>query len=262
MPLKPRDVIDASDPRVSQIGHPAPPWLVNYADLMTELVCFFVILYALSAALDPNAQKVQKAVDDKMKDTPGQEAPVNTKMTKDGLEITLKETGGNALFASGSADLTDHAKEVLDKIIPILMEVPNDVIVEGHTDNDPISTPQFASNWELSSARATNVVKYLIQQKNIPPSRLAAIGYGEYRPISDNSTPEGKSKNRRVVFLMKTTSSQQDKKTETSEPASSRTSEQALEQTSGRIPSLPLGQVPSQTSKQTLEQAPEKQKGE
>lgn len=93
MPLKPRDVIDASDPRVSQIGHPAPPWLVNYADLMTELVCFFVILYALSAALDPNAQKVQKAVDDKMKDTPGQEAPVNTKMTKDGLEITLKETG-------------------------------------------------------------------------------------------------------------------------------------------------------------------------
>lgn len=211
MPIKPRDVIDANDPRVSQIGHPAPPWLVNYADLMTELVCFFIILYALSAALDPNQQKVQKEVKSTAEET---NAPVETKMTKDGLEITLKETEGAALFESGKADLTEHAKEVIDKIVPVFLKVPNDIVVEGHTDNDRViagKTP-FASNWELSSARATNVVKYLIEQKSIPPNRLAAIGYGEYRPIVPNDTIQGKARNRRVVFLVKLT--KQEKKTD------------------------------------------------
>src|SRR5438132_6925565 len=102
MPLK-RDMIDATDPRVAQIGHPAPPWLVNYADLMTELVCFFVILYAMSAALNKDIQKAKKQVEETMKQ---EQVAGEVKVTKDGMQITLQEKGENVFFASGSSDLS------------------------------------------------------------------------------------------------------------------------------------------------------------
>src|SRR5439155_7947633 len=98
MPLRaPKGFIDESDPEVCQIGHPAPPWLVNYADLVTELVCFFVILYALSAALNKGVQEAGSKVKD-MNDK-----NVEVKVDKDGLKISVEEKEGSSFFTSGSA---------------------------------------------------------------------------------------------------------------------------------------------------------------
>ncbi len=95
MPLKQRNMIPYSDPRVSKIGHPAPPWLINYADLMTELVCFFIILYALSAALNKNMVNAKEELEKMMKD---QKMQGEVKMTKEGLYLTLEEQNGHGLF--------------------------------------------------------------------------------------------------------------------------------------------------------------------
>lgn len=200
MPIKSRDMIDASDPRVAQIGHPAPPWLINYADLMTELCCFFIVLYALQAALQPAANQAASEVQDKID---AKEISGDVKTTKEGLKISLEEKGSLNFFEIGKAELTPEAKQAIDKIAPEIMKLPNELVVEGHTDADPISTPQYSSNWELSTARATNVVKYLINEKQFPANKLAAIGYGEFKPVAPNDTPENKKRNRRIVFFFK-----------------------------------------------------------
>lgn len=212
MPLKPRkynNYIDADDPRVSKFGHPAPPWLINYADLMTELVCFFIILYALSAALSKHVQEAKKVVEEMMKE---ENIAGEVKVTKEGLKISLEEYGKNVFFESGSATPSETMLNILDKIAPSLLaltEKRHDIIVEGHTDNVPILSQAFASNWELSTSRATNVVHHLVEQKNFPPQRIAAIGYGEFRPVAPNDTPESKAKNRRVVFFVKNPTKQE-----------------------------------------------------
>ncbi len=201
MPIKSRDMIDMNDPRVAQIGHPAPPWLINYADLMTELVCFFVILYALSASLNKSVKSLSEAVAEFTKQT---SAPIVQKVTKDGLVITLQEgVDADALFESGKADLTPRAQQLFDALVPLFLKIDNEVVIEGHTDNVPIHTSQFASNWELSTARATRVVKYLLDAHHFPPVRLSAVGYGEFRPAAANEGPEGRGKNRRVVIFVK-----------------------------------------------------------
>lgn len=200
MPLKARNMIDEDDPRVSQIGHPAPPWLVNYADLMTELVCFFVILYALSAALSKNVQAAKKAVEEVMKES---KVAGEVKMTKDGMYITFQEQGSNVFFESGKADLTPAMNALMKKVAPTLKTLANkhEIVVEGHTDNVPVKT--FASNWELSTARSTNVVRLLTREYGLNPRAVSAVGYGEFRPVGPNDTPENRSKNRRVVFFVK-----------------------------------------------------------
>jgi len=202
MPVRPKNVIDEDDPRVSQFGLPAPPWLVNYADLMTEMVCFFVILYALSAALNKNVQNAARQIREMIES--GQ-VHGEVKVDKEGLKITLEEQGQMAFFHSGKAEFTPEMTALMDKVAPVLYQLSqkHDIIVEGHTDNVPIATRQFASNWELSTARATNVVRYFLKEKKFPPERMAAIGYGEYRPAAANDTPVNKQKNRRVVFFVK-----------------------------------------------------------
>jgi chemotaxis protein MotB len=196
-------MIDMSDPKVSQIGHPAPPWMVNYADLMTELVCFFVILYALSAALSKGMQDAKEKIEEMMKEQKDQ-AQVQVEMKKDGMQVTLEEKEGAAYFEVGKADITDQGKKMLDLMAPILEPMPNDIVIEGHTDGVPIHNSQFDTNWELSTARATNVVKYMVRTRGLSPKKLAAVGYGEYKPIGPNDTPEQRAKNRRVVFFIKT----------------------------------------------------------
>lgn len=207
MPLKPqKGMIEESDPRVTLIGHPAPAWMVNYADLMTELVCFYLILYALSAALSKPMQEAKKEVEETMKQ---EEVAGDVKMTKDGLVISLQEQGYNVFFESGSAEMTDQMKEILDKLSPTfqkLGEKRHDMIVEGHTDNVPIRTARFNSNWELSTARSTAVVQYLLKKHGYPPTHIAAIGYGENKSLpreKDEDLTAWQSKNRRVVFLVK-----------------------------------------------------------
>lgn len=198
-------MIAEDDPRVAQIGHPAPPWLINYADLMTELVCFFVILYALSAALNKDMQKAQQVIEEMMKE--GQMQGM-VKMDKEGLRITLEEQGAFNFFESGSAEITENMSSKLNKLSEVLkpLSLKNDIVVEGHTDNVPlgaIGARQFPTNWELSTARATSVVRYFLAS-GYPPKRMSAIGYGEFHPISPNDTEDNRRKNRRVVFFVKT----------------------------------------------------------
>src|SRR5437773_8933880 len=121
MPLRaPKGFIDETDPKVCQIGHPAPAWLVNYADLMTELVCFFIVLYALSAALNKDVQKAKKDVEEMMKQ---EKVATEVKVTKDGMQITITEKGENVFFASGSADLAPRMEEILARIAPTLKKL-------------------------------------------------------------------------------------------------------------------------------------------
>lgn len=185
------------------IGHPAPAWMVNYADLMTELVCFFIVLYALSAALNKDVQKAKEEVQEAMKQ---EQVKTEVKVTKDGMEITIQEAGENVFFKSGSAELSDRMGEILDKIGPPLKKLADeghDIVVEGHTDNIPIRNARFPSNWELSTARATAVVQSLINIDKFPPEHMGAIGYGQFKPLVPNDTPENRSMNRRVVFFVK-----------------------------------------------------------
>ncbi|HGX91790.1 MAG TPA: flagellar motor protein MotD [Candidatus Tenderia sp.] len=111
------------------------------------------------------------------------------------------EISSKILFQSGGALLQYEAVPVLVDLAKILRQFPNSVRVEGFTDNLPISTDVFPSNWELSAARAASVV-HLFTDEGVDPTRLAAIGYGEYRPIADNRTPQGRIRNRRVVVFI------------------------------------------------------------
>jgi flagellar motor protein MotB len=202
MPLKDRDMISMSDPRVTLIGHPAPAWLVNYADLMTELVCFFVILYAMSAALSKDVQQAKKDVEETMKQ---EQVQGQVKVDKEGMKITLEEQGENVFFQSGSAELSPRMIEIMSKLAPALKTLAkenHDIIVEGHTDDVPIKH-HFPSNWELSTARATSVVQHMIRGLGFPPERMGAVGYGQFRPLVPNDSPENRSRNRRVVFFVK-----------------------------------------------------------
>lgn len=206
MPMRaPKGFIDETDPKVCQIGHPAPAWLVNYADLMTELVCFFVILYALSAALNKNVQNAAAEVKEMMKE--GKMAGDVT-IDKDGLKITLEEKGGTSFFGSGAAEPTAEIDKEVALLVPNLRKLGADheILVEGHTDDQPIHNMYFDSNWELSTARATSVTRLLIEKYGVPAGHIGAVGYGDTHPIAPNDTPENRAKNRRVVFFIKSSS--------------------------------------------------------
>ena len=116
--------------------------------------------------------------------------------------IRLNDT---MLFDPGSAIIKPQAKATLDKISLSLAKFQNPVLIEGHTDSMPIRNEKFPSNWELSTARATNIIKYLTEAHSFPPGRLSAVGYGEYMPVDDNKTPQGRAKNRRVDIIVLST---------------------------------------------------------
>jgi chemotaxis protein MotB len=123
---------------------------------------------------------------------------VNVRRNKFWMEVEIKTS---LLFPSGSAQLASSATATLNKVAVILSRYPNPIHVEGFTDNKPIRTLAFPSNWELSAARAASVV-HLFSSSGIKPERMAAIGYGEHQPIADNATPEGRNANRRVVLVV------------------------------------------------------------
>jgi len=120
------------------------------------------------------------------------------KQGEDWLELEMKS---NVLFYSGEAHLETTAVSIIGKVAAILSTSANPIQVEGFTDNNPINTPTFPSNWELSAARAASVV-HLLDRYGLDPSRMSAIGYGEFQPIADNTTEEGRQKNRRVVLVI------------------------------------------------------------
>jgi len=116
-----------------------------------------------------------------------------------GLVISFKDT---MLFPSGSDELTARAREVIAQVGDALLELPNYIRVEGHTDNRPINTAKFPSNWELSVARSTRVVKELLKELDFAPRRLSASGYGEYRPRVPNDSASNRQQNRRVDMVV------------------------------------------------------------
>jgi chemotaxis protein MotB len=116
-----------------------------------------------------------------------------------GLTVSLAEAG---FFEPGSAVMPPKALAVVDRIATTLRPQGYNIRVEGHTDNTPIHTAQFPSNWELSTARATFLLQYLISSGNIPPQRMSAVGYGEYRPVAPNDDAEGRAANRRVDLVV------------------------------------------------------------
>jgi chemotaxis protein MotB len=129
-------------------------------------------------------------------------------------DITISELQGKltvnildrVLFASGEAELKPEGEKVLAQVAGVLTQHTNrQVYVIGHTDNVPIRASAFSrysSNWELSAARATSAVRYLVEKAGVDPSRMAAVGYGEYHPIADNATPDGRAKNRRIAIVV------------------------------------------------------------
>ncbi|MCX7678568.1 MAG: OmpA family protein [Spirochaetes bacterium] len=120
-----------------------------------------------------------------------------------GLVITLTS---DAYFDPGSATIRDDAKPILKKVAGILKNIPNFIRIEGHTDNRPNAPPGakggFETNWELSAARSVNVLRYFQEEEGIDPKRLSAVAFGQYRPIDDNNTPEGRAFNRRVDIVI------------------------------------------------------------
>jgi Flagellar motor protein len=120
----------------------------------------------------------------------------NTQIGEQGLTISFADS---VFFDSGKAELKGTMKKGLGQIARLLNRINNQILVEGYTDNVPIGTNNdYQSNWQLSAARASMVVDYLVEEEGIPGKRVSAIGYGEYRPIASNSTEEGRKKNRRV----------------------------------------------------------------
>jgi chemotaxis protein MotB len=129
-------------------------------------------------------------------------------------EVRLEQSGGKlrvdlvdkVLFDSGEAQISKRGEEVLARVAEVLAVMPDQQIqVSGHTDRTPITSKlvaQYPTNWELSVARATNVVRFLAEKANLPPQRLVASGYGEYKPVASNKTPAGRARNRRIEILL------------------------------------------------------------
>ena len=124
---------------------------------------------------------------------------VAVRVQPDGLIVSLREVG---FYASGSAVIKPQAVGALSRVAGVLREHDCAIRIEGHTDTVPIHNAQFASNWELSTARATELVKLLVERYGLSPQQLSAAGYAEYHPVASNATPEGQQMNRRVDFVI------------------------------------------------------------
>lgn len=159
-----------------------------------------------SLLTDPGTSgKVLEALTDVRARLDGRLAPqvaagvVNLSMDPRGLVVSMQEAGS---FATGSADLSEGARTILNEIGGTLLDIDNFVRVEGHTDDVPIETARFRSNWDLSTSRATAVVRFLSEQVALPATRLSASGYGEFRPLVPNDGPENRALNRRVDLII------------------------------------------------------------
>ncbi|HON84728.1 MAG TPA: flagellar motor protein MotB [Syntrophorhabdaceae bacterium] len=218
-------------------------WLLTYADLITLLLAFFIMMYTFSKQDSQRYEEVSsylkaifsggtgvlqkgnvsgappiellsgKALSEGLREKLDAELRAITGESdlKNSIFIFTDERGvvirimDKAFFDEGKAELKQGAKNALDKIAYIIKDIKNHIRIEGHTDNTPISKGEFKSNWELSVRRATEVVRYLIEKGPIPPDRISATGYAEYRPIVDNDTPENKALNRRVEIIIEKT---------------------------------------------------------
>jgi chemotaxis protein MotB len=125
-------------------------------------------------------------------------------LTKSDTEILIRFRD-NVIFDSGKADIKPESENILGDIVKVLLNYQNDIDmirIEGHTDNVPIHTGKYPSNWELSTSRAVEVLRYFIEKHSFDPHKLSAVGYGEYHPVSSNDTSTGRAVNRRVDIVI------------------------------------------------------------
>lgn len=144
--------------------------------------------------------QTQQDLEQKLKEQMAQ-GDLSIEMKDRGLVVTMLDS---LLFDSGKTTIKPTAQKTLETLATSInaLDKRQMVYVEGHTDSDPIHYSKFKSNWELSTARATEVVHYLIDKCHVDPAQLAACGYGEFHPVADNATPQGKAKNRRVELII------------------------------------------------------------
>jgi chemotaxis protein MotB len=147
-----------------------------------------------SQSLQEAQEAIQKALDPEI-----QRREVSMSMRREGLVVSLKEMG---FFDSGSASIRPGSLDAIARLAAVLKQRPEFLRVEGHTDNIPIHTARFATNWELSTTRATELIQLLITKYGIPPSHLSAAGYGEFHPVASNGTPDGRAQNRRLDVVI------------------------------------------------------------
>ena len=223
-------------------------WMDTFADTMTLLLTFFILLYSISAvdseklkelsealqhSLTGNSsiEEVQSIDDLKVELEEGTKyedlaAKLNEIIEQNSLTDEIKireedrgivlELDESILFDSGKADIKPSSIPILDTISKIINETDNEIVAEGNTDDVPVKNAEFDSNWELSTKRSLSIVKYLIENKNINPNRISIKGYGEFNPIAPNDTQENKSKNRRVDILVVEERVSKNKKTQES----------------------------------------------
>ncbi len=212
----------------------APFWMTTYSDMVTLLLTFFVLIVSMSEvevkkfkeALShfngrtsvlafesaapptrPNAEirNLLKAREDRLDELADYlneknlRRKVNVSVSEMGIHVSIVDS---IVFASGRAELLESAKDVLQTVSRLLTPTSKGVVVEGHTDDQPIQTLQFPSNWELSGARAASVVRFFLRQDHaLDPRYYKTVGYGEYRPVANNVTASGRARNRRVEIL-------------------------------------------------------------
>jgi chemotaxis protein MotB len=221
-------------------------WVISYADFVTLLFAFFVVMFAtanadkgkaravaeaVKAALDPKAnphakeiikellKKDKKITPEAAKQTVAELTPslnllqqklkeeiqrgeIELHMEPRGLTVSFKQA---ALFDSGEADIKPSALTSMAKVADAILKLPNQIRLEGHTDNVPIHNEHFKSNWELSSARSIAVLQLLTEKFNVPVKRLAVSGYADVAPVADNGSEAGKARNRRVDVVILST---------------------------------------------------------
>jgi chemotaxis protein MotB len=227
-------------------------WLVSYADFITLLFAFFVVMYSISSVNDGKYKVLSQALVGVFNDPErsvrpipiGEERVLTTRpaeplvkdaeqpdaalaspgaplqnmasqvndafgdliksdqLTVRGNELWIEiELKSGLLFGSGDAIPSDKAFAIIEKIAKIVAPYDNPIHVEGFTDDQPIRTAQYPTNWELSSARSSSIVRMLAME-GINPSRMASVGYGEFQPVTSNATADGRSRNRRVVLVI------------------------------------------------------------
>ncbi len=185
-------------------------WAMSYIDLLLLMVTLFVLLLSFQQQEAKEKGTEQEQTIASVKQVQQQAYLDQTYLRDLKGKVSVVEEGNviklamsdSILFLPADATLSLSGEEVLDEIALMLKQRPWHILVEGHTDNQSISTPRYQSNWELSSARASSVTRYLIA-RGIKPQRLSAIGYADTRPLTSNKTEQGRSKNRRVALVLR-----------------------------------------------------------
>ncbi|MDQ7817340.1 MAG: OmpA family protein [Melioribacteraceae bacterium] len=220
--------VDSEDSQFHEDGD-KDRYLITYADLITLLLGLFIILYAMSN-IDVNKYKgvvsamgsifgsdsggskfgAANNVIPKPSDKLAEDLNSLVEQYNYGNSIRLEQNErgvtihilDDVLFPPGKATLNDASRTVLSRLADVIKPLPNDIRIEGHTDNIPISTSQYPSNWHLSVDRALSTGYYLIQEEGILADKVSVVGYAEYRPIASNDTPQSRTQNRRVDIVI------------------------------------------------------------